>query len=90
MRYRNLFPLFYKCLCPQSGQFSTHKDVVLYPDDVTSPEIEIGRRQRWDEELLVLPVIGVARADLGPAHAAQLAGLSLDDLVAGHVLDGLE
>ena len=51
---------------------------------------EVGGWQRRDEELLVLPVVGVARADLGPAHAAQLAGLSLDDLVAGHVLDGLE
>ena len=51
---------------------------------------EVRGRQRRDEELLVLPVVGVARPDLAAGDAAQLAGLSLDDLVAGHVLDGLE
>ena len=51
---------------------------------------EVCGRQRRDEELLVLPVVGVARPDLAAGDAAQLAGLSLDDLVAGHVLDGLE
>jgi len=66
---------------------STYEDVVLYPNDVAAPQI--GGRQRRHEELLVLPVVGLARLDLPAAHAAQLSRLGLHHLAPGHVLDGL-
>lgn len=42
-------------------QTKTYKDVVLYPDDVAASQI--GRRQRWNVQLLVSPVVRLTGLD---------------------------
>ena len=66
----------------------TYEDVVLDSDDVAAAEV--GRRQRRHEQLLVLPVVRLARPDLAPADGRQLPRLRLHDLAPGDVLDGLD
>ena len=51
---------------------------------------EICGRQGGHEQLLVLPVVGLARPDLPPADGAQLPGLRFDHFAPRDVLDGLQ
>ena len=51
---------------------------------------EVGGRQRWHEELLVLPVVGRVALDFAAAHRRQLSRLRLHDFASRNVLDGLK
>jgi len=63
------------------------KDVILYPDKVTAPQIS--RWQGRDEQLLRLPVVGAAGPDLAATDGGELPALGLHHLVLGDVLDRL-
>lgn len=65
----------------------TYKDVVLYPDDVTAAQI--GRGERRNVQLLVAPVVRLARLDFAAVERGQLTGLRLNHSVPRHVLNRL-
>ena len=50
---------------------------------------EVGGRQWWHEQLLVLPVVRLRGLDLAATHGGELTGLRLYDLATGDVLNCL-
>ena len=50
---------------------------------------EVSWRQGWDEQLLVLPVVGLLRFDLPSTNRREFSGLSVHHLTPRYVLDCL-